>query len=494
MSTRKAFAGFLIGVLVLQAAWIAAMPAFRGPDEFDHVFRAEGVSHGAFLPGDSISPDLARGTMTPVRQSVIDAASEVCASYKYTRYYDCHAYGQADGEWRTIGSGAGLYNPTYYAVVGNIARFFEGTTVNYVIRALTAAMCALLLAWAAALWRGLGRSRWRTLAFMTALTPVMLFSTTIAAPNGVSYAAAVLLWVGGLVVLDGAGERRPGNAAAAATVGAVTMCNTHTTGPLWLLLIAVAWLLLKPQDLMRTLHDRRYWAMLAIIGLGAAASAAWTISSGANLPTESGTITSRPEIGALAVNEVAWLLQTIAAFPLRNEMAPPAVYVLWLVGFVLLLVRVARGRGKALAAVLWIVASVIAAQTILTYVSFASAGYAWQGRYGLPLTVGLALIPGLAGNGRGKPYGPLYHCAILAILIATGLSVWHVGHNERLFFQRPWTDYVTGGPVAAGLVAALGAALMTWAMSHRDQSHDSPPSTTPDGRSHSEPRAEEVMG
>jgi hypothetical protein len=492
VSGRKVFAGFLLGVLLLQAAWIAAMPAFRGPDEFDHVFRAEGVSHGAFLPGDSISPYDARGSMTPVRRSVIDAASKVCASYKYTRYYDCHAYGDFVGEWGSIGSGAGRYNPSYYVVVGNVGRFFDGTSVNYVIRAVTAGICAILLAWAAALWCGLGRSRWRTLAFMTALTPVMLFSTTVAAPNGVSYAAAVLLWVAGLVVLNGGTGRNLRGAAVAATIAAVVMCNTHTTGPLWLLLIVVAWLLLKPTAMLRLLRDRRYWVMIAVIGAGAAASALWTIQSGANLPNASGSITSSPEVGALAVNEVAWLLQTIAAFPLRNEMAPTAVYVLWLVGFVLLLVRVVRGRGRALVAVLWVVVAVIAAQTILTYVGFKTDGYAWQGRYGLPLTVGLALIPGFADTGRRSPYGPLYHCAILGIIVASGISVWHVGYNERLFFQRPWTDYVAGGPIAAGTVAALGAALMTWSLTHRGQRRDLPLGATP-AVSLDESRAEEVM-
>jgi hypothetical protein len=493
VSGRKVFAGVLFGVLILQTAWIAAMPAFRGPDEFDHVFRAEGVSHGAYLPGDSVSRFDARGTMTPVRRSVIEAASNVCASYRYTRYYNCHAYGQFDGEWGKIASGAGRYNPAYYFVVGNVAGLFEGVTVNYVIRALTAGMCALLLAWAASLWIGLGRSRWRTLAFLTALTPVMLFSTTIAAPNGVSYAAAVLLWVAGLVVLNGSSERRPGNAAVAATVGAVVMCNTHTTGPLWLLLIAIAWLVLKPDAMLRTLRDRRYWGMVALIGLGAAASLFWTISSGANLPDESGAITSSPEIGPLAVNEVAWLLQTIAAFPLRNEMAPPAVYILWLIGFVFLLVHVARSRGRSLAAVAWVVFAVIAAQTALTYVGFKTDGYAWQGRYGLPLTVGLALLPAFADS-RTRPYKPLYHCAVLGILVATGLSVWHVGHNEGAFFQRPWTDYVAGGPVLAGILATAGAALMAWSLAAGTPTTTRPRRTPPAPGSVDEPLAEQVVG
>jgi hypothetical protein len=473
---RKVFAGFLVGVLILQAAWLAAMPAFRGPDEFDHVFRAEGVSHGAFMPVDSISHDEARGPMTPARRSVIDAASAVCSSYTYTNYYDCHVYGDDKGDWGRVGSGAGAYNPAYYVVVGNIARFFDGVTVDYVIRAATAAICALLLAWAATLWVGIGRSRWRILAFMTALTPVLLYSTTIAAPNGVSCAAAVLLWVAGLALLNGDPDRSVPGAAIAAVVAAVVMCNTHTTGPLWLLLIVIAWLLLKPRDMLRILRDRRYWGMIAAIVAGAVASSAWTIASGANLPNASVSITSGPpEIGTLARYELLWLLQTIAAFPLRNEVAPPVVYALWLIGFIALLVKVVRGRGTGLVAVVWIVIAAIATQTILTYVGYRTEGYAWQGRYGLPLTVGLALIPGFVDIGRRTLYEPLYHCAILGIILATGLSVWHVANHERNFVLRPWTDYVSGGPIAAGVVAILGVAVMTWSLSHDYRAHDPQP-------------------
>jgi hypothetical protein len=299
--------------------------------------------------------------------------------------------------------------------------------------------------------------------------------------------------VAGLRILDAVDGSRPRSAAVAATVGAVVMCNTHTTGPLWLLLIAVAWFLLKPKATLSVLGDRRYWGMIAVIGVGAAASAWWTLSSGANLPSGSGSVAGGPEIGPLAQNELAWLLQTIAVFPLRNEMAPPAVYVLWLIAFVYLMVHTARGRGRGLVTVVGIAVGVLAVQTILTYVGFKTDGYAWQGRYGLPLAVGLALIPGFTDTGRRKPYVALYHCALLGIFFASGLSVWHVAHSERAFVQRPWTDYVAAGPLIAGLVAALGAALMAWALTSRGEAEIARSSVTPPGAEAAGGRLEEVV-
>ncbi|MGY2874538.1 hypothetical protein ACVW00_001728 [Marmoricola sp. URHA0025 HA25] len=462
MTARRTFTTAFVGILLIQAAWIAAMPAFRGPDEFDHVYRAEGVSHGAIVVRDGVPT--ARGGLTPVRRSVIDAASGVCASLPYTLVHNCEAYGPYDGEWGEVGSGANSYNPAYYVVAGNVGRFFDGVAVDYVIRAVTAIICALLLAWAAALWMRDGPSRWRTLAFAVALTPVLTYSTAIAAPNGVSYAAAVLLWTAGLTFLSGAREDAPRGCLAAVVTAAIVLCNTHTTGPMWTVVILLTWLLLKPAAVWQTLRDARNWPAVALIGLGGVASVLWTISSGANLPSSSGTVPGTPEIGQLASNEFLWLVQTIAAFPLRNELAPPAVYILWVIGFTMLLVHGLRSGGRAGLIVVWLIVATFAIQTGLTYVGFQTDGYAWQGRYGLPLTVALALIPAYLDSGRRQPFRPLYHCALFALPIATAISIWHVAHNERNFLQRPWTDYLQLGPTLAGLLAACGTLILIKAL------------------------------
>ena len=39
----------VLGALVMQAAWILALPPFRGADEFDHAYRAAAVAHGEFI-------------------------------------------------------------------------------------------------------------------------------------------------------------------------------------------------------------------------------------------------------------------------------------------------------------------------------------------------------------------------------------------------------------------------------------------------------------
>lgn len=453
VTSRRAFARFLLAVIMVQSAWILVMPAFRGPDEFDHVFRAEGVSHGAVLPGE-LHADLGRGEFTPVRRSVLDAATAVCASYKYTLYYNCHSFGQGQGEWTTAASGAGSYNPTYYFVAGPVGRLFTGVRVDYAIRIVTALACAGLLSWSAVLWGRLGRSRWLTLGLLTALTPVLLFSTTVAAPNGVSYAAGLLFWVAALVTLFSPDPPARGTWTALVT-GGVLLCNTHTTGPLWVALITVVFAIERPTRLLSLLRDRRGAVASAAIALGAVASVVWTLVSGANITLEPDKTVGDPTIGDFVANHVVWLLQTIAAFPLRNEPAPVVVYALWLVPFALVSVRGVRTGGRTLLALGWIAGSIIVVATVLTLISFQAIGWAWQGRYGLPLVVGLPLVA-VVSAAEARLSRQLIQIVVVCMALAMAISVWHVGVGERRFVVPPLANHIPGGALIAAVLAAAG--------------------------------------
>ena len=92
--------------------------------------------------------------------------------------------------WVTVADAAVRYNPVYYAVVGTVARPFHGAGVDYAIRVATALMCALLLGWAASLIGTWARTSWLYVGLIVAATPTLVYSTAIASPNGVGYAAA----------------------------------------------------------------------------------------------------------------------------------------------------------------------------------------------------------------------------------------------------------------------------------------------------------------
>ena len=93
-----------------------------------------------------------------------------------------------------VGSGAGQYNPVFYWVVGTAARPFHGAAALYAMRIASALLCLLfmgLAAWAMALGR---RGPWSGVGLLLATSPVFVFSTAVAAPNGLEMAAALALW------------------------------------------------------------------------------------------------------------------------------------------------------------------------------------------------------------------------------------------------------------------------------------------------------------
>jgi hypothetical protein len=456
----RIFWPFLIGVLLVQAAWIVALPTFRGPDEFDHVYRADAVAHGHVLPGPEATNG--RGELTPVRRSIVDAAGPMCSGYKYTGHDNCYPVQRLGHGAVSVASGAGRYNPAYYAVVGTLGRFADGAAVDYVLRAATALICAALLAWAAVIWGRRRRSLWPALGLMTALSPALLYSTAVAAPNGLTYAGAVLVWAAGIdLARDLPGPTRRSSVAALVT-GAGVVCNTHTTGPMWLLVIAVAVVQLRPLGVWWAFFTRtRAGAVAATLtAVGGVLGGAWTVLSGANTAGAKDIPGAAIHLVDLFVNEVAWLLQSIAGFPLRNDAAPVVVYGIWLVPFALLVGLAVRQRGRTLRATGIVAGCAIAIPTVLTLAAFHTAGYSWQGRYALPITVGLLLLPAHRADEDRRLGARSYAALCLAMAASSGISIWSVAHKESMALVVPAAAHVDGGASMVGLLGTAGALLM----------------------------------
>ncbi len=456
---RRLFLLVLASALLMQAAWILALPAFRGSDEFDHVYKAEAVAHGQLL--DDGPAQSARGGLLTVPEDVVMAASRMCDSYDYTGRGNCFPIERVGGGMVTVASGASTYNPTYYAVVGLMARPFSGAGTDFAMRAFTGILAALLLAWAAVVTSGWARNGWPLAALLVTATPVLIYSTAVASPNGVGYAAACLLWAAGLGLVEDPARPR----ILALSIAALTVLSTHTTGVLWLTCVVLVIALLQPLSRWRALYRRSpgvYNIAVASIGLGGAACIAWILVAKTNALQVTDGGFGRLTIGELANGQLVWGLQTIAAFPLRNEPAPVIVYVLWLVPFVGLLVAGVRQATRRLRLTALVLLAVwVAVPAALTYLSYEAEGLAWQGRYALPLAIGFPALAGLAlgRSGRG-PRRP--HVAMMVALCALAQTIscvrvaWHEADTD---LSPAFAGIVPGGLVLIAALALAGGLL-----------------------------------
>lgn len=433
------FAIAFVGVTLVQLAWALVVPPFRGIDEHDHAYRASEVADGEWRP-DYVRAAHGRGDLITVRRDIVAAAHPVCSWLRYTAHDDCNGVRRVDDKHVLVASAAARYNPAFYWVIGSVAKPWTGAAALYAMRAAAAAMCAAVIACALAVGSRLSRTTWPAIASIVALTPVTTYSTALAAPNGLEMAGALLLWCC-LLALPRAVERptHARLAIAGATAGAVLLATVRSLGPLWLtLILASALVALGRARLQRRGLRAPLLAAGVIVGCAVGAGVAWTVTAGTNNPSlEGGHATESPWPGILA-QPVLWLLQSIAAFPTRDEVAPVAVYAIVLVLMWIVLAAAWRTAATRLRlAMLLVTAFVIVIPFVFTLLSFQYVGFAWQGRYTWPVAMGVLLLAGLAlDRGRVVPgvtwSGAAVGAAALAMGVATVIGQVHVLRTELI--------------------------------------------------------------
>ncbi len=459
-SPRRVFLVVLVAALLLQTAWILALPAFRGADEFDHVYKAEAVAHGELFERPGVRTR--RGGLVAVPRDVVEAASRMCESYPYTLRQNCHPVEDLGGGLVSVASGASSYQPAYYATVGLLARPFGGAGADFAMRSLTAAIAALLLAWAAATTAGWARDAWPLLALSVATTPVLVYSTAVASPNGITYAAACLLWAAGVGLVVHPGRPR----LVALGAAAVVMMATHSTGLLWVPLVVAALAVLQSRDAWRALwvrHRGRLRRTAVAVGAGAASSVVWILVARTNALTAASQTSPAPGLGQAIGYQFTWVLQTVGAFPMPNEPAPVAVYVLWLVLFAALMGAAVRQADRRLRVALALLLTAwLAVPAALSVVAFPSEGMAWQGRYALPLALGFPALAGLALTRTGRAPSPrVVFGTVMMTAAAHAISSTVVAWRDDagVHYAPSFASSVPGGIAVIAVLALLGGVL-----------------------------------
>ncbi len=395
--TRRYVALVVVGFALLQALWIVTVPPFRGVDEFDHAYRAAAVANGQWLATEWT--ENGRGILVAVPEELVEAAHGQCASLDYTGPDNCSPAGQA-GDLVWVGSGAGGYNPAFYAVVGTLAGPFDGVTSLYVMRVATALLCLLMIgiaAWSVAIR---SRSRWSRAGLVFAVTPVMLYSTAIVAPNGVELCAALCFW-SALLSLDGSATLQQERRLVWIAAGSASVLMVdRMLGPLFALAILLTVWLLNPALVRHvvTVHRRVFvWASMVVLAC-ATYAVTWFLVSGAGSP-EPG---NHQGGGFVWTHPILWIFQSIAAFPTRGDQGAMVVYPIVLLIFAALVaVALARATPRARWVLILTMVVSLAIPLLLTAATYAGRGSMWQGRYGLPYAMGVVLIAALVLDRSG---------------------------------------------------------------------------------------------
>ena len=398
----------------------------------------------------------------------MNAARPECSKLPYTTRADCVGT-PGEGDTVRVASGAGRYHPLFYELIGAPALPFHGVAALYVMRA-----AAALLAWgffvlALVATRCWARTRWPYVALAVATTPVLAYSATLPAPNGLEMTSAMALWSALLGLAVGSEATRDARLLVIGGLSASVLVTLRSFGPVWCVLILLTVMLAVRVSRARQrdiVIRAKGWVAMVVVLVATLASVAWIRGMGALVvgkvqSPEPLTAVSR---AATTSKEAAlWVLQAVAAFPTRNEPSHPAVYVAFLIVFgtlVLVAFRYGDARGRiglaAAGALSLLVPAVVTFSTLQTY------GAAWQGRYTLPYSVGIALVSGALLDRRNP--------RVRSDILVGGGALYVVAHVTGALMvavhERSTSPGVANGawilvsPLLLGVLAAAGASLL----------------------------------
>lgn len=469
---RRSTRLMVLAMLALQIVWVFAVPPFRGSDEFDHVYKAAAVARGDWFPSPT-NATRNTGAWLDVPGDLAAAARDQCVDLPYTEAQDC--YGTPHGDSVRIASGAGRYHPLFYALVGTPALPFHGYTAMYVMRLATVLITWLLFAAAVAVTRSWARTPWPTTALAVAATPVLIYSSSVVAPNGVEMAAGLALWTSLTGLLRGVPRRSVAPLLLLTAVAGSLLVTVRSLGPLWcFLVVAIVSVAAWPgwQRVRALLRDKWVLVTGGVVGVATLLSCAYISSMGSlNVGTGTETYSFGERVHLINKQVPLWILQTIAAFPLRNEPTRATVYACYVVLMLALFalgVRAARGRLRVTLFVTFALGSLV--PYAIQFATFNSFAGVWQGRYALPFTVGIAVLAGLALDQAGQRVNPRLRFG--GLLLFTTAQVVGPLDVMRKSLAHPLADashWVHPPRVVLALALVAAAATLWWAATRRVQ-------------------------
>ncbi|MBG6215539.1 MULTISPECIES: DUF2142 domain-containing protein [unclassified Cryobacterium] len=476
-----------MSLTLVSLAWAVATPLGGSPDEPAHIIKAASVARG-----DLVGELTGRSgeTMVQVPFGIADAHSWPCFAFNTQVTASCLPDAANGSQIVAAKTTAGLYNPTYYAIVGWPSLLTDDASrAVLMMRAMSALLVSFFLAITLQALVLLRPALITGIGFLAAATPMYFFLAGALNPNALEIATGAALTASLLLVV-----RRPEGIRLrlwllAIAGSGVLLAQSRGLSPLWMAVIAVAVLVSSPPKALLSLVKR--WDVIAtivLIALGVAAAGLWLLLTG--------TLESMGVYpGAYQVTPIRAFVEMlvdrsfdsglVGVFGWLDTPSPAFVYVWW--AFLSVALGVSAfifAKGRVLLGVIVAVAGFFLVPAVIQALSVWTSGYIWQGRYTLVgyviavifATVAVASNPGAGELVARAPRRLILVFAggtIFAQLFAflTVMKRYSLGIDADWidFFCRPqWLPPAGGWPWALVLVVGMGTT--AWCLYHSTRS------------------------
>jgi hypothetical protein len=489
-STRRVWLTSFVLVTLLTGLWVLADPLYAGPDEPAHVIRAVALDHGQ-LTGKTLSPRLReelrdeRHDFLMVRVPAIYgiASSNTCFAFKRDTTAECLRFTGSTRETDDA-TYVARHPPAYYAVVG-VASWIgrPGSGTVYLMRFLGALLTSALMATAITALRRSTAPRVVAVGLVLAITPMVLFVDSVVNPSGLEIAGALAVWVCGLLLISRAHERIDNWLVTGVGVAGCAMALSRQLAPLWLGLIGLTLLGVANRAALRNLV-RSNWARLwgLLILASGVAMMGWNVIVGSFDVSGEG----RPPMHEEA-SQVARIVtgrtffryhEMIGVFGWGDSPSPSLTWIPWTAAIVFLFFAAVLWASRRHVAVLFgLLAAVIVVPIMIESATYnEGGGVSWQGRYTLPLAMGIPILAAvmLGATERGRELVTSRFLLTVGVVIglahvlafAQNLRRYTVGYDGDIqFWKHPfWDPPVSSLFLTIAYVVVVGA-FMTWMLS-----------------------------
>ena len=395
------FGWIFLAVGLCIGAWSLATPLGAAPDEPEHLVQAAAVVRGQFdgpqVPVHYGPLSLGKiGTVhVPAWVTDITDPTGISLDSPICRTASSCQIGTPLGlsSTRTITSATQFsnYPPLYYLIVGGPTLLATGTGALYGVRLLGVLLDSLLIALGLYL---LVRYHGRPVLIgaLIALTPSVLFFGSVVNSSGTEIAAGFATWCAGLCIVAAEEVSRPLIVLTSSAFAVLILCRptSWVTALVILLVLGVLGGWRRCRQLVGRL--RPLWTTL-ILALAVVGSFLLIVGTPTLLGIKEHPSLSLEGSVRLTLRLMGGQLrQTIGVFGWLDVLAPTWVIALWVVAIVALVVYALAVSQRARRALPLLALAVFAYPFLFETSQLNTVGPYWQGRYWLPLAVGLPLV------------------------------------------------------------------------------------------------------
>jgi len=411
-SERRAWWWAFALFAALGILWALATPIYAVADEPAHVLRAAAMVRGEIV-GDRPhgTPGFARVVTVPrhLLEETVDHGNrpriQTAPCFAFLPQTPASCFGNLSPRSGTVRARTevGVDPPAFYAVVG-LPTLLKSTAGGiYLMRFVSALLCAALLASALLTLRAVVPGWLAASGLAFALTPMTAFLSGTVNPNGLEICAAIGAWASTSVLAKGSSTRIQGAIVRRASIAMTVLVLTRGLSMVWLGIIGLTGAVLAGRAGTRALLASptvRRWALL--VAAAVAFSVAWFVAlrpldNLARHGPDPGPVSTwmlwRQSFGAtydhyrMMIGAVGWI----------DTYAPSVVDILWTVGvgvLVVLALALAARRDAVVVVVLLVLTVVLPVAIDVSHAR--DLGLGWQGRWTLPLAVGVPIIAALS--------------------------------------------------------------------------------------------------